>query len=177
MKTTRRGLMAGALAVPTLAGLASWRWQHGEDSVLLHDATLAAGRRFAEAGRAAGGRMLALGRDPIRLAQEVSRERPALIAGLSSYADALLFEEAAAEQGFVRVASINGHPARCLSADCHSGWNSLARLVESAGPAWVEALATYAAKPGRGVEALSPAIAPRHSDRGQVFGWVMTRRA
>ena len=119
MRVTRRGVMAGALAVPTVAGLASWRWAPqellGEGSVLLHDPSLAAGRRFAEAGRAAGGRVLALEGDPIRLAQSVLRDRPALIAGISRQADALLVEEAAAEAGYVRVAALDGGEARCTA--------------------------------------------------------------
>ena len=52
IRTTRRAAMMGALAVPTVAGLAHWRWKHGERSVLLHDPALAAGQRFAEAGQA-----------------------------------------------------------------------------------------------------------------------------
>ena len=56
MKATRRSVMAGgfagALAVPTLAGLAGWRWRNGEGSVLLFDPSLEAGRRFADAGLA-----------------------------------------------------------------------------------------------------------------------------
>jgi hypothetical protein len=29
IRTTRRAAMMGALAVPTVAGLALWRWKHG----------------------------------------------------------------------------------------------------------------------------------------------------
>ena len=60
IRTTRRAALMGALAVPTVAGLAHWRWRHGERSVLLHGPALAAGRRFAEAGAAGEGWVEAL---------------------------------------------------------------------------------------------------------------------
>ena len=50
IRTTRRAAMMGALAVPTVAGLAHWRWKHGERSVLLHDPALAASTTYC-AGR------------------------------------------------------------------------------------------------------------------------------
>lgn len=174
MKTTRREMMIGALAVPTVAGLASWRWQHGERSVLLHDSSLAAGRRFAEAGCAAGGQVLALEGDPIRLMQQVLRDEPALIAGVSRHAEALLVEEAAGEASYVRVAALDARAGRCTAGQCRSGWQSLGRMAEKAGPAWAEALASYAASPGKG-GALPVAAAAGEADPGRVFGWVLAR--
>jgi hypothetical protein len=178
MKATRRGIIAGALAVPTVAGLASWRWAHGEGSVLLHDPSLEAGRRFAEAGRAAGGRTIALEGDPIRQAQALLRDRPALIAGVSRQADALLFEEAAVEAGYVRVAALTGDSLRCTASECRSGWQALGRLAQSAGPGWAEALASYAAKPDGTLAASLPARGiAKEADPGRAFGWVLAARA
>ena len=178
MKATRRGAIVGALTVPTVAGLASWRWARGEGSVLLHDPSLDMGRRFAQAGRAAGGRTVALEGDPVRLAQALLRERPALIAGVSRQADALLFEEAAGEAGYVRVAALTGDAKRCTAGDCRSGWQALGRLAESAGGDWAEALASYAAKPD------GTLIAPStfrglgaNGAPGRAFGWLLAARA
>lgn len=177
MRVTRRGVIAGALAVPTVAGLASWRWAHGESSVLLHDPSLAAGRRFAEAGRVAGGRVLALEGDPIRLTQAVLRDRPALIAGVSRQADALLVEEAAGEGGYVRVAAFVGQGARCTATDCRPGWHALGRMAASSGTGWVEALASYAARPRHASEVLIAAASVAHADPGRAFGWLLAKTA
>ena len=175
MRVSRRAVMAGALAVPTVAGLASWRWAHGEGAVLLHDPSLAAGRRFAEAGRVAGGRVLALTGDAIRMAQQVLMGSPGMIAGVSRHSDALLIEEAAQEAGYVRVAALEGLAGRCTSADCRPGWHALGRLAQSAGAAWPEALASYAAAPSR-ADAV-PISAARPADPHHAFGWLLARRA
>ena len=49
MKATRRGVLAGALAVPAVAGVPRLASARTGGAVLLHDASLEAGRRFAEA--------------------------------------------------------------------------------------------------------------------------------
>lgn len=190
MKTTRRGMMAGGLAgvlaVPTMAGLANWRWAQGEGSVLLHDPALSAGRRFAAAGRAAGGQIVPLAGDTIRTAQRVIAARPAMIAGISRPADAMLMEEAAAEAGYIRVAVLDGRGHSCTMADCRSGWQALGRMAQGAGSGWIEALAAYAAKPGEPAAlaalpqaalkqaAMAPAAA--RPDSALVLGWVLAQR-
>ena len=70
-------MLGGALAVPTLSGLATWRWKHGDGRVLLHDPSLDAGRRFAEAG----GKSIAIEGDRIRFARDIFAAKPALVAG------------------------------------------------------------------------------------------------
>ncbi|AKH43912.1 hypothetical protein FHS61_002681 [Altererythrobacter atlanticus] len=174
--TTRRAALIGALAVPTVAGLAQWRWRHGEDSVLLHDSSLAAGRRFADAGRMRGGEVLALEGDRIRLAGKVLERRPSLIAGVSRHADALMLEDVARESGYVRVAEIHGRARSCSAQSCLPGWQGIARMARMAGGDWVEALADYAAKPGESAgRALASVAAPR-VDPGLVIGWVLAPR-
>jgi len=180
MRATRRGLMLGALAVPTVAGLASWRWRNGfvagEGSVLLHDPTLGAGRRFGEAGRAAGGRVVTLEGDPIRLAQTVLQPGPALVAGVSRHAEALLFAEAAGEAGYLQVAAFVGDATGCGASDCRDGWRSLGRMAERSGSGWIEALAMYAAQPESSV-ALPRSSPMPGTGSGRVFGWVLAREA
>ena len=189
MRTTRRGVMAGgfagALAVPTLAGLASWRGQHGLDagqgSVLLFDPTLGAGRRFADAGRAAGATVLALDGDPVRTTQGLLGKAPALLAGIGRHADALLVEEVALEAGYTSIALLHGIGVRCTASSCRPGWQPVARMAQSAGPHWPEALATFAVRPDgaqdrpRGVPA--PQVPRRPARSGEhAFGWLLVRR-
>src|SRR5690606_1021277 len=134
-------------AVPTVAGLAHWRWRHGERSVLLHDPALAAGRRFAAAGRARGGEVRAIEGDRIRFAREVLAGRPALVAGVSRHADFILIEDVAREAGYRPAATIYGRETRCAGHECRPGWQSLGRMASAAGEGWVEAVADYAALP------------------------------
>ena len=177
IRATRRGVLAGALSVPTVAGLANWRWRHGESSLLLHDPALAAGRRFAEAGQARGGEVLAIEGDRIRFARTVLERRPALVAGVSRHADALMIEEVAREAGYGAVATLHGRGRTCASHDCRSGWSALGRMATAAGDAWVEALADYAARPGEtAVQAIGAATLPR-VDAGLVLGWVLAPRS
>ncbi|BBC71935.1 conserved hypothetical protein [Altererythrobacter sp. B11] len=173
---TRRGALAGALAVPTVAGLAQWRWRHGEQGLLLHDPALAAGRRFAEAGRMRGGQVLALEGDRVRLGRAAFDRRPALVAGVSRHADALLIEDIAREAGYIRVAAVHGRSGTCTANTCRPGWQALGRAAEAAGADWVEALADYAARPGEAAGRTLAALAPTHGDAGLVIGWVLAPR-
>lgn len=174
IKASRREAMMGALAVPTLAGLPQWRWQHGEASILLHDPALALGRRFAEAGAARGGKVVELAGDRIRLARQVLASRPAMVAGVSLAADALLVEEVAAEAGYTRVALFTGTGTSCTADVCHAGWTALGRMAQGAGANWVEALADYAVKPGGAAEVAATPAMP--SDSAAVLGWVLAAR-
>jgi len=176
IRASRRAVMAGALAVPTVAGLASWRWRHGETGVLLFDPALAAGRRFAAAGEAQGGAVRPIEGDRIRFARGVLEQRPALIAGVSRHADALLIEDAAQEAGYRRVTLVSGRAQRCEGAECLPGWQALGRLAGAAGGAWVEALAAYAAKPGRAMARAAVEPSLRKADPGLVLGWVLAPR-
>jgi hypothetical protein len=98
VKATRRGVLAGALAVPAVAGLPRAASAQAGKSVLLHDPSLAAGRRFAEAY---GGEALAIEGDRIRFARAVFEQRPACVVGISRPADAMLIEEVAREAGYL----------------------------------------------------------------------------
>ena len=173
IRATRRSAMMGALAVPTIAGLVHWRWKHGERSVLLHDPALAAGRRFAEAGAARGGDVRAIEGDRIRFSREVLADRPALITGVSRHADFILIEDAAREAGYRPAATIYGRARTCAGHECQPGWQSLGRMASAAGEAWVEALADYAAEPGRRAMGALARSLPHRADPGLVLGWIL----
>jgi hypothetical protein len=98
VKATRRGVLAGALAVPAVAGLPRAASAQVGKAMLLHDPSLVAGRRFAEA---CGGEALAIEGDRIRFARAVFEQRPAFVVGVSRPADALLIEEVAREAGYL----------------------------------------------------------------------------
>ena len=98
MKASRRGVLAGALAVPAAAGLPGVASASVGNAVLLHDASLEAGRRFAEAY---GGAALPIEGDRIVFARAVFARRPAYVVGVSRPADALLIEDVGREAGYV----------------------------------------------------------------------------
>ena len=98
MRATRRGVLAGAAALPAAAGLTSTASARGGTALLVHDPSLAAGRRFAEAY---GGEALPIEGDRIRFARAVFARRPAFVVGISRPADGLLIEDVAREAGYV----------------------------------------------------------------------------
>jgi hypothetical protein len=98
MKATRRGVIAGALAVPALAGLPRAASARTGNALLLHDPSLEAGRRFAAAYP---GEALPIEGDRIRFARAVFGRRPAFVVGVSRPADALLIEDVAREAGYL----------------------------------------------------------------------------
>jgi hypothetical protein len=100
IRASRRSVMAGALAVPAAAHAARLRFARTSAPVLLHDPALQAGRRFAEAGKAAGARVLVIEGDRIRFARAVFAARPAYVQGVSRQADAVLIEDVAREFGY-----------------------------------------------------------------------------
>jgi hypothetical protein len=175
IRLTRRGALAGALAVPTVTGLTHWRWRHGERSALLHDPALEAGRRFAAAGAARGGEVRAIEGDRIRFARGLLDANPALIAGVSRHADFILIEDVAREAGYRPVATVYGRDNRCAGHECLPGWQSVGRMAQAAGEGWIEALADYAAKPGEAAGRALGSAVPRRTDAGLVLGWVLAR--
>jgi hypothetical protein len=98
VKASRRGVLAGALAVPALAGLPRAAVARAGKAVLLHDPALEAGRRLAAAY---ADKALPIEGDRIRLARTVFARRPAYVIGVSRPADALLIEEVGREAGYV----------------------------------------------------------------------------
>lgn len=180
MKVSRRGMMLGALAVPTVAGLASWQWKTGGTSLLLHDNSLIAGRRFADAGRAAGANTRLIAGDPVRFGREVLADRPALVAGVSRHAEALLLGEVAMEEGYGLATELRGCADTCEGFTLSPGWNALNRMAADAGGNWVELLAAWAANPQASELPQVPRFAGANgpaADPGTVLGWVLVPRA
>jgi hypothetical protein len=102
VKATRREALMGALAVPAVAALPGVALARGGSAVLLHDPSLEAGRRLAEAHQ---GQVLAISGDRIRFARAVFAQKPALVIGISRAADALLIEDVGREAGYVPASS------------------------------------------------------------------------
>ena len=171
--STRRAAMLGALSVPTVAGIATWRWRHGELSRLVHDPALAAGRRFAAAGQAGGLPSRTIEGDRIRFAREVLSARPSLVAGVTRHADFLLIADVAREAGYLEAAVLNTRAGRCSGAQCRPGWLALGRMSKTAGTEWAEALATYAIDPSRAMARASTGSWFGGKDNGLVLGWVL----
>lgn len=102
IRASRRAVVAAALAAPVAARAVGVKLAPKGEAVLLHDPQLAAGRRFAEAGRAAGAKVLPIEGDRIRFAREVFAANPAWVQGVSRQADAVLIEDVGREFGYRR---------------------------------------------------------------------------
>jgi hypothetical protein len=103
IRATRRGALAGALALPAAASLAKAPKRKPSGTVLLHDPSLEAGRRFAAAGHVRGDKVLAIEGDRIRFARALFERAPALVIGVSRAADAVLIEDVGREAGYTTV--------------------------------------------------------------------------
>jgi hypothetical protein len=103
VKATRREALMGALAMPAVAALPGGAMARGGGgAVLLHDPSLEAGRRLAQAHQ---GEVLTITGDRIRFARAVFAQRPALVIGVSRAADALLIEDVGREAGYLPAGS------------------------------------------------------------------------
>jgi hypothetical protein len=99
IRATRRGALAAGLALPAVAAWAKSPTRKPSGTVLLHDPSLEAGRRFA----ASAGGSLAIEGDRIRFARAVFERAPALVIGVSRAADAVLIEDVGREAGYTAV--------------------------------------------------------------------------
>ena len=87
---------------PCFASSAKKRKPSG--TVLLHDPSLEAARRFAASANARGDKAVAIEGDRVRFARAVFERAPALVVGISRSADAVLIEDVGREAGYVPVA-------------------------------------------------------------------------
>ena len=145
---SRRNVIAAALAVPTVSGAASWFHTRRSTSVLMHDASLEAGRRFATAATTVAS--IPINGDRVRLARKMLAGRPAIIAGVTRNADMVLIADVAREAGYYVVTTLHAWPGHCRIALCRSGWSAVASLIQSAKSDWPEALAYFGADQGGG---------------------------
>jgi hypothetical protein len=104
IRATRRAALVGVLALPAAASMAKSPRRKSSGTILLHDPSLAEGRRFAAAAGARGDKAVPIEGDRIRFARAVFERAPALVIGVSRSADALLIEEVGRETGYVPVA-------------------------------------------------------------------------
>ena len=105
IRATRRGALAGALALPAVASLAKAPKRKASGTVLLHDPSLKAGRHLAASAQARGEKVLPIEGDRIRFARAVFERAPALVIGVSRSADAVLVEDVGREAGYAPVSS------------------------------------------------------------------------
>jgi hypothetical protein len=180
MKVSRRTMIAGglvgALAVPTVAGLARWRWQHGSHTGLVHDASLTAGQRFAAAGAAAGRPSVEVTGDRVRFARDLVTTRPALIAGVTRQADALMIAEVAGEAGYMLAAELRGNMLGCVGNACDGAFVALTRVAVGANGLWADAFASWAANP-QASAAPTLAVSALEADSEIALGWLLVPRA
>lgn len=171
MKVTRRGMMAGAAAVPALAALGEVAWAQTRALAGVYDPDLPAGRRFAgllgDAGRAAR----AVEGDRILMARQILGQRLPLMAGVTRSADALLFAEVAAEEGYDTALELRGNRHGCTGFTCHPQWNPLSRRIVGARQDWLGAFAGFVADPVAGTP-LSGFV----DDEATALAWLLVRR-
>ena len=98
MKATRRGVLAGALAVPLTAAVP--RGDAIGAPLLVFDPTLAAGRRLVEVY---SGLVMPIKGDRIRFARAIFARQPATVIGVSRPTDAMLIEDVGREAGYLPV--------------------------------------------------------------------------
>jgi hypothetical protein len=171
MKLTRRNLMAGAMAVPALAALGDVARAQTRPLAAVYDPDLPAGQRLASLLRDAGHGARVVEGDRIRLAREVLGQRLPLLAGVTRSADALLFAEVAAEEGYDRVLELRGNRHGCSGFTCNPDWNPLNRNIVEAGQDWLGAFAGFVANPA------APATAAgRVDDDTMAMAWLLVRK-
>ncbi|MXO65229.1 hypothetical protein [Altericroceibacterium endophyticum] len=180
IRATRRNVLGaatlGMAAIPTVSGLAAWRWRHGDSRVLLHDAGLSGGERFAAAAQRHGTASTAITGDRVRFTRQILADRPALVAGVTRHADQLMIEDVAREQGYMRAALLHGKQGQCSGLECRQGWNGVGRIARHAGSDWIDALAEFAIAPAEaGAKALAQSAA-QAVDPGLILGWVLVPR-
>jgi hypothetical protein len=104
IRATRRGALAGALVLPAAASLAKSPRRKPSGTILLHDPSLAAGRRFAAVAAVRGDKALSIEGDRIRFARGVFELAPVLVVAVSRAADRVLIEDVGREAGYIPVA-------------------------------------------------------------------------
>ena len=105
MRATRRGALAGALALPAAAAMAKTAKRAPSGTVVLYDPSFQGARSFAASAQLQGGAIaLRIHGDRVRFARALFERMPALVVGVSRSADAMLIEDVAREAGYVPVA-------------------------------------------------------------------------
>ena len=172
MPVSRRGFVAGAaVAAVAAATLRSPALAHEAQPVLLYDAGLAAGRRFAAQAHVLGGLAQPLEGDRVRQMQTLLGAKPAAFFGVSRHADELMVREIAQQAGYRRVSLIQHRVAGDMLPICAPDGASFATLARLAGGRWPEAFAELAIGGIERCEPVSHAAAAEPA-----FSWVLARR-
>ncbi|GLT02421.1 hypothetical protein GCM10007897_38300 [Sphingobium jiangsuense] len=121
---------AGAAALPLLAGAGlSVPARATAGTVLLHDPSLAAGRRFAAHAARLEGRAIALEGDRIRFMRALLTGQPAALYGVTRHSDQLLLGEVAREAGYRAIALIQHRADGGITPDCQPGAAAIATVA------------------------------------------------
>ena len=103
IRATRRGALAGALALPAAAAVAKAPRRSASGTIVLYDPSYQGARSFAVSAKVRGAEALRIEGDRIRFARALFARMPALVVGVSRSADAVLIEDAGREAGYVPV--------------------------------------------------------------------------
>ena len=162
----RRGFLSATLGGGLLAGL-PLRAAGATHVLIVHDPAIPASRAFAVAAAARGATLAATEGEAVRIARDVGlRLRPDRIAGLTGYADFLLYADALRETGY-RIA---GHGFHGGEHRCHGALAECAPLLAASGTAWPEALAEGVIGVGRAMRGPAPDRA------GMLVSWIAVPR-
>lgn len=171
MPVSRRGLVAGGIvasvAAATLRPAATV--QSGKP-VLLYDADLGAGARFAAHAHRLGAEAQSLAGDRVRQLQALLGQAPSALFGVSRHADEYLASEVAGQAGYRRLSLIQHRITGDVVPSCAPEGGAIATLARLAGGRWPEAFAELALGGIQRCEPLS-----RAAPSEPAFSWVLTR--
>lgn len=169
---SRRSFVAGAMALPLLAGAGiPFAARAAGGSVLLYDPALAPGRRFAAHAQRLRGQALALEGDRVRFMRALLAERPAALYGVTRHSDQLLVGDIAREAGYRAIALIQHRADGGIAPQCQPGAAAIATVAGVAGSRWPEAFAELAIG---GIERCGGAVGKGPAE--PAMSWVLTRR-
>lgn len=168
---SRRGFVAGAMVASVAAAtLRSAAVAQTGNAVLLYDADLGAGARFAAHAARLGVAAQALQGDRVRKIQSLLADKPAALFGISRHADEYLASEIAGQAGYRRLSLIQHRAAGDIVPSCAPEGASIATLARLAGGRWPEAFAELAIG---GIERCEPVSLTAPSE--PAFSWVLMR--
>jgi len=163
----RRGFIGGGLGLSLGVATRVSAAQAGTP-LIVHDPAVPASLAFAAAAEARGARLAPTGGEAVRIARDIGmRLRPARVAGLTGYADFLLFADALREAGY----RIEGGGFHGADHRCHGALAGCAPLLAASGDAWPEALADLVVG---GRRAMRGALAPLRA--GMLVSWIAVER-